>query len=176
MEASKIIKGSSFTSIESFTVNLRPRFQPPLLSNTFGKLWWFGFRLFDVSLDGETKPELHDLIELGHLDNDFVDELQKPGVILEFLQEMQNDEYESVKTVGFSNWCNLGHYNIDFGWGKPIWIAYAHKNDILNNRATFMMDSLSGVEVWVIGREDELSILESNLEFLEYAIINPSVI
>nr|XP_043616016.1 stemmadenine O-acetyltransferase-like [Erigeron canadensis] len=177
MEASRIIRGSSFNSLETFMVNLRPRFQPPLSSNTFGNLWWIGFRSCDVSLDGEImKPELCNIMDHTHLDNDYVKELQKPGVIFQFIQGIQNDANESVKTIVFSNWCNLGHYNIDFGWGRPIWIAYAHKNNVLNNRGTFLMDSPLGIEIWVIAKEDEISILESNQEFLEYASINPSVI
>nr|GEX14675.1 vinorine synthase-like [Tanacetum cinerariifolium] len=175
MEASRIITGSSFTSIASFTINLRPRFKPPLSSNSFGNLWWFSFGSCYLSLDGQTDLELSKLVEVVHLDSEFVDELQQPGVILELMQEMGSGNIENLKKFSFSNWCNLGHYNIDFGLGKPVWIAYAHKNDTLNNKCTFFMDSPSGIEIWMTAEEAEVSLLEKMPSFLEFATVNPSV-
>lgn len=32
-------------------------------------------------------------------------------------------EDEEVDSLGFSSWCNLGFYEVDFGWGKPLWVS-----------------------------------------------------
>ncbi|KAK8272136.1 hypothetical protein V6Z11_D11G310900 [Gossypium hirsutum] len=36
-----------------------------------------------------------------------------------------NDKIDDF--IMFSSWCNMGAYEIDFGWGKPTWVAYAPK-------------------------------------------------
>ncbi|PHT26934.1 hypothetical protein CQW23_33460 [Capsicum baccatum] len=52
------------------------------------------------------------------------------GIDSECVFESLNDVLESlstnenIKIFRFTSWCNIGLYNVDFGWGKPVWIAH----------------------------------------------------
>ncbi|KAK8329282.1 hypothetical protein V6Z11_A11G308300 [Gossypium hirsutum] len=69
---------------------------------------------------------------------------------------------------------NMGAYEIDFGWGKPTWVAYApktkSKTEMVN--MVFLMDTKmrNGIEAW----EQHMVMLEQNQELLAFGILEPS--
>ncbi|KAI3705566.1 hypothetical protein L1987_75805 [Smallanthus sonchifolius] len=178
-EASRTIAGSLFTSAITIAVSFRPRLKPPLSSNCFGNLALSPPGLFYPSSKSEMSHLAHEIkLNIVSADSDFIAKLQQPGVIHEMMQGAESRMMEGIKQLVFTNWCNMGHYGIDFGWGIPAWVAFALKNDILNARYTIFMyaPSGTGIEVNVIGEEAEVSIMERNQEFLEFATINRSVV
>ncbi|KAM2214371.1 hypothetical protein ACFXTI_021125 [Malus domestica] len=70
--------------------------------------------------------------------------------------------------------CNFGIYEIDFGWGKPIWATIP--GGTLKNVAT-LMDTIErdGVDAWISLSEEDMAIFERDPELLAFASVNPSV-
>ncbi|XP_076946670.1 epi-neemfruitin B 7-O-acetyltransferse L7AT-like [Bidens hawaiensis] len=66
-----------------------------------------------------------------------------------------------------------GMYELDFGWGKPIWF-YALNNG--NARRVAMNETLKGggVEAIVTLSPDEMDIFERDAELLSYVAVDPS--
>ncbi|KAL9251513.1 Stemmadenine O-acetyltransferase-like protein [Drosera capensis] len=69
-------------------------------------------------------------------------------------------------------WCNLGGEEIDFGWGKPVWVCPCGEPPTLLDRYTFILmdvDNGKGIEVWCIVQEEGMARLKCDHEFLEFA-------
>ncbi|KAI3980249.1 hypothetical protein MKX01_035433 [Papaver californicum] len=73
-------------------------------------------------------------------------------------------EDEVIKVLWMTSWCNFGFYEIDFGWGRPIWVTtdatlFPHKNNFVMN------DTIcgEGIEVWVNLVEDDMASFQVNL-------------
>ncbi|KAI3886863.1 hypothetical protein MKW98_017215 [Papaver atlanticum] len=81
-----------------------------------------------------------------------------------------SDVEDEALTLWMSSWCNFGFYDVDFGWGKPIWVT----SDLLaaepNKNMIFMIDTKcgEGIEVWAKFLEDDMAKFELHLsEILE---------
>ncbi|KAJ0610619.1 putative alcohol O-acetyltransferase [Helianthus annuus] len=72
-----------------------------------------------------------------------------------------------------SSLLNSRIYELDFGWGKPIWF-YITNNGMA--RYMFLNDTLKGggVEAIVTLSPEEMEIFEHDPELLSYATVNPS--
>ncbi|MBA0770953.1 hypothetical protein Gotri_019492 [Gossypium trilobum] len=85
---------------------------------------------------------------------------------------------DKIDLIVFSSWCNMGVYEIDFGWGKPTWVACApkikSKTEMVN--MIFLMDSKmgNGIEAWVYLEEQHMAMLEQNQELLAFGILEQS--
>ncbi|XP_076924926.1 limonoid 7-O-acetyltransferse-like [Bidens hawaiensis] len=68
---------------------------------------------------------------------------------------------------------NTGAYELDFGWGKPIWVYFMNHGIV---RRVALNETLkgSGVEAIVTLSPDEMEIFECNPELLSYATVDPS--
>ncbi|CAL1360691.1 unnamed protein product [Linum trigynum] len=70
----------------------------------------------------------------------------------------------------------LGLYDVDFGWGNPVWVSMARFADNINNLVA-LMDSPTGygVEAWIALHEQEMTLLKHDNEFLDYAKSTPNI-
>ncbi|KAK4492701.1 hypothetical protein RD792_003521 [Penstemon davidsonii] len=97
-------------------------------------------------------------VSLGYYEN--VEETKK-GIALEKL----------VECVNMSSWCKIGVYDIDFGWGKPIWAANFFPRDSDPNtplllNTVMLMDTKcgTGIEVWMSIDEQYVAEFDKNEE------------
>ncbi|XP_060969212.1 salutaridinol 7-O-acetyltransferase [Cannabis sativa] len=82
-----------------------------------------------------------------------------------------NNNIESlmIKTVNKS-WCNFGFYEVNFGWGKPIW---AWRPSSSNENVLKLMDTKNGgVEVSLTLSKENMALFERDPHILAFA--NPS--
>jgi len=75
----------------------------------------------------------------------------------------------------FSSWCWFPIYETNFGWGKPTWVTTfgcSHRNII------FLMDTRDGkgIEAYVNMEESNMARFEQDVELLQYASLNPSIV
>ncbi|KAD5507501.1 hypothetical protein E3N88_15204 [Mikania micrantha] len=94
------------------------------------------------------------------------------------LTHFVNLQIGSVDIYNFTSWCNMGFYDIDFGWGKPSWVT-GYVSDgipVFLNLVSLMDTNNGGIEAWVNLNEEEMKILLCNQELLSYASLDPSPI
>ncbi|TYJ26270.1 hypothetical protein E1A91_A07G108300v1 [Gossypium mustelinum] len=149
----------------SHLVNIRARTEPPLPISSFGNL--YSFAIIIPSMNSNIVTQMRDSIKT---------------VNKEYVKKLQDgynhyDKYEEIITryggkceivpLGFTSLCRFPLYESDFGWGKPIWAASAHR-EIKNT--TVFMDAVNGngIEAWVTLDEEEMKKFDTDEELLAY--------
>lgn len=186
MLASKAVKGSSSSScMLNHAVNLRPRLHPPL-PNAFGNVVWFATTFYESEITMS-----HDNIDLSHLVG-LVREVFETFSNGENLKELEGDasfnylvnmatdtinSFDKVDNYMFTSWCRFGLEEVDFGWGKPIWVAplLDPTRSVVHVQIVILMESGDGIEAWILRNKEEILELENDEEFLQYASPNPSI-
>lgn len=155
-------------------MNLRGRANPPLPESYFGNL--SRFATFVPSIDSNGNEGCRFINQMREaikkIDSDYVKNLQEGGNVIEMSSSSNVDssKLENNSLVFASNFL-FPLYEVDFGWGKPIWVSFAtlpFKNSInfLPRRAGV------GIEAWFFMKEDDLAKLEADKEFL--AFVSPT--
>ncbi|CAI9259455.1 unnamed protein product [Lactuca saligna] len=178
MATSEEKTGSWKPSLLSHVVNLRKRVLSSFpLENSIGNLIWIA----DAECKTESEIEFGNLVGKVHdgvsrIDSEFVKKLQGDKG-----REMMEDCLKRLKDcedhVGFTSWCKMGFYEVDFGWGKPMWVC----GSVSDGSPVFMnlivlIDTRcgKGIEAWVSMDEHDINILKHNSELLEFASLDPS--
>lgn len=157
------------------TVNLRKRASPPLPDNSIGNIIIPASALCFP----ESQPDLPTLMgelreSIAKLNVDYINSLKgKNG------HETVKQIIEGVCQVAELGDClfassvlNCGLYELDFGWGKPLWF---HFIDIGNANFVALSDTLNGgVQATITLSNEEMEIFERDQELLSYATVNPS--
>ncbi|PKI31919.1 hypothetical protein CRG98_047690 [Punica granatum] len=67
-------------------------------------------------------------------------------------------------------------YDIDFGWGRPVWVSNIGLCKPMFLNLIFLVDTRSGdgIEAWVPTDEQEMALLQENPELHAFATVNPS--
>ncbi|KAJ7957624.1 vinorine synthase-like [Quillaja saponaria] len=151
---------------------------PSLPEKSVGNMIWN----FMVYTKENSEVELHDLVRkqkeaLMELCNKYVENFSGEkwfSLIMESMEELRPMYCDENQVYQFSSWCRLPLYEIEFGWGKPIWVSTIgceYKNSIV------LMDTRNGdgIEAFVSLEEKDMAIFECDKEILSYAFLNPSV-
>ncbi|OWM89726.1 stemmadenine O-acetyltransferase-like [Punica granatum] len=154
---------TSSSTVITHIVNLRGRRIPPLPEHSLGNIWRFAIAAIR---EEASKVELCDLV--GHLrqsirkiDADYVRKLEGEDGFYhacESFKEMSKLKYEGegeVESYRFSSWVRFPFYEVDFGFGKPVW-ACNSKVPIRNVVILMATRSGDGIETWVTLDEDEM--------------------
>ncbi|CAK9312060.1 unnamed protein product [Citrullus colocynthis] len=167
-------------SVMSQTVNLRKRLTPPSPEYSIGNL-------VGNFVTNAIPPAEKDLKGLVELLRDGIREFNKNGInryegkdcfvkIIEGLQQsgalfMRDD----VAFYISSSWSRFGLYEMDFGWGKPVWVSIG---SIMFLNFVVLTDTKDGegIEAWVTLKENEMDSFQHDDELLAFASINPSVL
>ncbi|KAK8510112.1 hypothetical protein V6N13_103711 [Hibiscus sabdariffa] len=184
MAASWAISESSRPSIAVQAVSLRPRMKPTLLQNSIGNLFWFANCVADIA--DEAGTEYFELVKLmresvAAFDEEYLSSLQGEagfeamGEYINQLETMFSSEKPDI--FAFTSWCNLGFYELDFGWGKPEWVApFGEVGSEFRNHAGFIGTRCgAGIEAWITLDERRMVVLEKDAEFLKFASPNPKI-
>ncbi|KAK8928189.1 Salutaridinol 7-O-acetyltransferase [Platanthera zijinensis] len=84
---------------------------------------------------------------------------------LEFAVKSQRQMTRLPTRCVFSSWCRFPVYGVDFGWGKPAWVAFGGS---IMKHSVVIVDRKGGdgVEAWVSLEQDEMGRLVSDEELL----------
>ncbi|KAK1441596.1 hypothetical protein QVD17_07611 [Tagetes erecta] len=176
-------KETQHASLLSHVVNLRKRSGTMLSHNSIGN-----FVVFACAECGTMTPniKLHDLVNkvrgsILKINSEFVSKLQGdkgPQVMEEFLKPMKDcGTNESIDYFGFTSWCNMGFYDVDFGLGKPIWVcSYVSHNSPVFTDFVVLMDTRydDGIEAWVNLDDHKMQVLQHGPELLAFVSLDPS--
>ncbi|KAL7613924.1 hypothetical protein Lser_V15G04920 [Lactuca serriola] len=180
MDATKEASGIQKPSSLSHFVNLRSKLKSTLSHNFMGNVIWISNA---VCLPSDETP-LHSLVNkvresISKVDAEFVEKAQGDEgcfAMQKSLEEMGGST-GGIDNYGFTSWCRMGFYELDFGWGKPSWVTgiVGDGSPVFMNLVT-LMDTKSGegIEAWVNLDESEMEILQKNQELLSYASLDPS--
>lgn len=182
MSAEMARLGASKLSSISHAVDMRSRMEPRLPEHSIGNIFWKAYAHVDGA---ESVPEAR-LVELlrksfSDINSHYVARLQGDGghsAIAKWLDEVGELYAKCAPNhFSFSDWCKLGLYGADFGWGLPVWVSTGCIATAPYRNGAYFMESSQkgGVEVWLILDEEDKRTLEHDQEFLALASINPSV-
>nr|XP_043625470.1 BAHD acyltransferase At5g47980-like [Erigeron canadensis] len=183
MGASKEACGSQNTSRVIHFVNLRKKLVSDMSKDFICIMIWIANAVCHPDSNETTLYGLASKVResISKVDVEFVNKAQgNKGyiVMMKSLQEIgQVGSKGPIDNYNFTSWCNMGFYEIDFGWGKPSWETGLVGDGIpvFMNLVT-LMDTKSGggIEAWLILDEKEMKILQCNQELLAYASLDPS--
>ncbi|KAI3464699.1 hypothetical protein Pfo_021362 [Paulownia fortunei] len=181
MAASEERFGSKKPSLITHLVNLRKRAAPNFSEQSLGNLIWVASAKYTAE---EQNLELSGLVDdvrkcISKIDGDYVKKLrgnEGSHTMHKCLKEIEEFGSKDVDHFGFTSWCKLGFYDVDFGWGKPIWVTSIDASGPLFMNLAILIDRRcgDGIEAWVTLDEQEMAILEHNQEFRAFASLNPS--
>ncbi|KAM4102170.1 hypothetical protein ACJW30_05G204500 [Castanea mollissima] len=150
-----------------FAVNLRTRMDPPLSGNFFGNI----FRVATVILSSEERIGLVGNLRaaIRKIDNEYVKKLRDHTQHLDFIKEaIEKVLKQDIVPFNFTSLCRFPIYEMDFGWGNPMWIG---RVSLPFKNVTVFIDTKSGdgIEAWVNLKEEDMAKFESDPELLAYA-------
>ncbi|XP_052202266.1 stemmadenine O-acetyltransferase-like [Diospyros lotus] len=173
-------------SLLSHVVNLRPRTAPNLPENSIGNLIWIASAECTAEYDQLGLRGLVGKVKRGisEINSELAKKLMRVSgnerfsAISKSLKRVQElgSKSKEVDYYGFTSWCNLGFYEADIGWGRPVWVSGIGSCASVFMNLIVLMDTRSGngIEAWVTLDEEEMAILESDLELLTFASLDPS--
>nr|XP_027090417.1 vinorine synthase-like [Coffea arabica] len=182
MAASEANSGYRKSSMLTHVVNLRPRAAPTLSEHSIGNLIWISGARCLVNQD-KGMPALADQIQysISKINSDYVKKMhgnEGPALMRKSLKEIGDfgSKEAAVDYLGFSSWCGFGFYEIDFGWGKPIWVSsFAVNAPVFMNLIILMETRLGdGIEAWVTLDQQEMDIMEHDQELMAFISVDPS--
>ncbi|KAK9732918.1 hypothetical protein RND81_04G031800 [Saponaria officinalis] len=170
-------------SMLSIVVDIRPRTDPPMPNGSIGNLVETAF------VRAQKRAELPEFVseirgsitKIKELASEYQSENRGEarekhwkGFINNFIECKGKDVYI------LTSWCkSAGYSNVDFGFGKPIWIVplddkFKPSNNLRNTIVLTEVSDLNGdgFEAWLFMEEEVIKFLESNSEFLAFASPN----
>ncbi|XP_055833537.1 stemmadenine O-acetyltransferase-like [Solanum dulcamara] len=177
----KNCSNKSCNSLLTHIVNLRKRAAPALPENILGNLIWISSAKNTAKRDMKL-PDLVNKVKksISRIDDCYIKRLRSDegcSLMRKSLKEIGDFCSKGANHYGFSSWCKFGFYDIDFGFGKPIWVStISSKCSFFMNLIILMESSacVDGIEAWVTLDEEEMNMLVGNQELLVFASIDPS--
>ncbi|KAE9610496.1 hypothetical protein Lal_00029628 [Lupinus albus] len=166
------------------STNLRKRMVPPLPEKSIGNFVW-SFYPSNQSMHNK-EPQLHELVTniregLYEFCDKNVKNFGDVSFVYEFLKKAPSlpQKKEAIldmekKTMFlFTSWCRYPMYEVDFGWGKPIWVT---TSDCPMKNTIVLMDTRDGkgIEALVNLEDKDMAMFECDVELLHYASLSPN--
>ncbi|XP_038711852.1 stemmadenine O-acetyltransferase-like [Tripterygium wilfordii] len=179
----KVKSGAPKSVVITNAVNLRPRASPPFTSASVGN--------FVLLVSMITKVEETDLGSFVHqtrealsrIDGDLVKSLQGDqglgnlcGYMKRFRELNSKAKSDGAESISFNSGCNMGQYDVDYGWGKPLWVPFL---GMVRSYPIFFIQLMDtrrgkGIEAWLMLDEPVISMLEHDKLLLSTASLDPS--
>ncbi|OMO81405.1 Transferase [Corchorus olitorius] len=103
---------------------------------------------------------------IKELDKEFVKKLQDGYNRREhIMREIMAAGKREIVSLGFTSLCRFPIYEVDFGWGKPIWVSSAAR-DMMNLVSLNDTADGKGIEAWVCVKEEDMAKFECDEEIL----------
>ncbi|XP_004152093.1 stemmadenine O-acetyltransferase [Cucumis sativus] len=181
---------SQMPSTLSHVVNIRKMIEPSLGEVSLGNIMWgtvahhFSTTRPNESFEGLELSKLVSLLRqsLKKINKDYIKELIMGGDkgrrngVMKLVGEI--NKWPISNYYFFTSWKNMKLNELDFGWGKPLWFGIAGDSNEMMGNIIVLVDNVSddgSIEAWILLDEKEMQLLEQNPQFLEFALLNPSI-
>ncbi|WOG99820.1 hypothetical protein DCAR_0519176 [Daucus carota subsp. sativus] len=179
MVASEKKGGAKNLSLLTHVVNLRRRMKPALSKESIGNLIWIASaKCYDKLGYGDLVEQVRNGI--SEINGEYVKQMMgDPGaaVMSKSMKEIGDfGSKEEVDHYACTSWCNFDFYEVDFGWGRPVWVSNVGlEGEVLMNFIVLMDTKCGGgIEAWLTLDEQEMDILEHDHHLLALASLDPS--
>ncbi|XP_038886173.1 stemmadenine O-acetyltransferase-like [Benincasa hispida] len=163
----------------NYTVNLRPKMNPPLPHDAFGN-YYFNVMIFPSPEMLNTDENCYGLVKQlreetnkinGEMAKKFLNENKDlMETVKDFASKVVNGE---IISCAFSSTCRLPLYDVDFGWGRPVWVTFPGL--WFKNLVAFLESKDGdGIDAIVHLEEQYMNKLEADEVFLKYAATIPT--
>ncbi|XP_015894432.2 BAHD acyltransferase At5g47980 [Ziziphus jujuba] len=128
-----------------------------------------------LNLRKKVEPPLKGARELGEIQAKRFQGNDGRQVVLESYKEGgQMIRRDDINLLICTSLCNFQLYDVDFGWGRPIWVTLP-SGSIKN--VVSLMDTREGdgVEAWVSLSQNDMGLFEHDPQLLAFGSPNPSV-
>ncbi|KAH1260541.1 Vinorine synthase [Glycine soja] len=136
-------------------VDMRKRMGEPFSKGAIGNLLWPALVLLE---DVNKNTEIRDLVRvlkegLGKLTKELFLKVQNDPRFL-WSDECAQLMLEGIATKNpitfvFTSWVNMGFNEVDFGRGKPLWLAQRGGTKETIPNTVVLMETKEGIEAWV---------------------------
>nr|GMD67987.1 vinorine synthase-like [Ipomoea batatas] len=162
------------THLLTNVVNLRKKLNPPFHSECLGNINQVVAARWESEADADGGGRVTAGFLVGRvveaidkITDDYMREMHAEGgfliAILDVFKALHNAD--EIKYLSISSLCNVQFSQVDFGWGKPIWIGLGHT---LDDSAVFMDTEDGGIEVWIGLAQEVMCNLVKDMEFHAY--------
>ncbi|XP_065868171.1 stemmadenine O-acetyltransferase-like [Euphorbia lathyris] len=185
MKACENISGSPRPSGMSQAVNIRRLTKPRMSRYSIGNLVWSAIARYNPD---DTEMEMKELVSLvrggvGKVNSEYLKSFSgEKGyiAILEHLDGLGEIPMEDPDGFSFYSWLTLGFSEIDFGYGKPVWVGIfgeTSRNSASDSDFIILKDvgRNNAIEAWMTLDENTMDVLENDPEFLAFASLNPCI-
>ncbi|KEH19743.1 putative alcohol O-acetyltransferase [Medicago truncatula] len=161
-------------------VDIRRRMGENVLQNSIGNLIWPATVVYDNVNKNTNTSDMVKILEeeIGNVNEElFLKVKNDPSFLWSDVRAELTLEKVGKNPIlfVFTSWGNMGFKEIDFGWGKPLWIAQRGVTKEAIPNQVVLMETYEGIEAWVTMAENHLDGLENNIEFLKFALHNPNI-
>ncbi|CAJ1976745.1 unnamed protein product [Sphenostylis stenocarpa] len=179
--ACKMEYGDSTTpTVAIHIADMRRRMGEPFSRYTIGNILW-PVMVFCETMNAETSGRYLVSIareKFGKLSRELFLRVKNDPSILGSSECV--DLPEGIKTkspipVVFTSWCGLNFSELDFGWGKPLWVGVRGGDQETLPNVAVIMETDAGMEAWLTMEMQHIANLEEDMEFLRLALPNPSL-
>ncbi|XP_038891571.1 stemmadenine O-acetyltransferase-like [Benincasa hispida] len=174
---------SEWQSVLVHIVNMRKRINPPLSENNIGNIYWRSCAYFKSLSNKDTHlTDLQTILRqsISEINNkNFIQQaITSQTTLLSSLRRLHRHYAKCSESYLFTSWRNMGFNEVNFGWGKPVWVAAGgNVFDSITRNLVILMDTMvgNGLEAWVVLDDETMNLLENDYEFLQFASPNPSI-
>ncbi|KAL0375588.1 UNVERIFIED_CONTAM: Stemmadenine O-acetyltransferase [Sesamum calycinum] len=177
MEAAKSRNQEDKKTFAAFqAVNLRARKIPPqLLQNVFGNCFMVPFAI-SKSTECRDVEEFHDLTTklrsaIRSINEEYIQKSQGGNSYLNDLFSLSPLLLKGeLDWCVFSSWCGFPVYEVDYGWGNPVWVCSSGWP--LKNFTVLMSSRCGdGIEAWVSTSQENIEMLETQIDLIPAATL-----
>ncbi|KAL2324816.1 hypothetical protein Fmac_023874 [Flemingia macrophylla] len=161
-------------------VDMRRRIGEPFSKYTLGNILW-PVMVYSETVNADTSIKYLVSIareKFGKLSKELFLRVKSDPSILGSTQCVdlpQGIEIRSPIPIVLTSWCGLNFSELDFGWGKPLWIGVRGGDQECLPNIAVIVETDAGMEAWLTMELQHIDNLEKDTEFLILALPNPSV-
>ncbi|KAH6816023.1 hypothetical protein C2S51_020843 [Perilla frutescens var. frutescens] len=184
LRADRAKYGKSRASLIAQAINVRGRTIPPVSKHSCGSWATFSNLELDANESREMATDFPGLVlKMRDAAARGVDdcariltdrEFGRWALVGSYVEAAQKADGGDCKVVWISDWSKFGDYEVDLGFGKPVWVSLAggRLEDIF---VLMNMKDKEGIEVWLSLQESDMRFLEQDEEIRMFTVMSGSV-